>query len=104
VYSKEPVQQVLAFLAWKMHVCVAYHFNNNTSITILQIKGLRGHDLCYQLFVADIFVRFSNIMFLRLIGIPMATKSAALIADLFYTAICRKCMHVSHIILIATQT
>jgi len=48
---------------------------------------LRGHDLCYQLFVADIFVRFGNIMFLRLIGIPMGTKSAALIADLFYTAI-----------------
>jgi len=26
-------------------------------------------------------------MFLRLIGIPKGTKSAALIADLFYTAI-----------------
>jgi hypothetical protein len=43
-----------------------------------------GHDLCYQLFVADIFVRFGNIMFLRLIGISMGTKSAALIADLLY--------------------
>jgi hypothetical protein len=48
---------------------------------------LRGHDLCYQLFVTDIFVRFGNIMFLRLIGIPMGTKGAALIANLFYIAI-----------------
>jgi hypothetical protein len=51
-----------------------------------------------QLFVADIFVRFGNIMFLRLIGIPMATKSAALIADLFYTAICTHCLDYSTII------
>jgi hypothetical protein len=42
---------------------------------------VRGHDLCYQLFVADICVRFGNIMFLRLIGIPIGTKSADLIAD-----------------------
>ena len=37
-------------------------------------------------------------MFLRLIGIPMATKSAALIADLFYTAICTHCLDYSTII------
>ena len=28
MYSKEPVQQVLGFLAWKMHARVAYHFNS----------------------------------------------------------------------------
>ena len=37
MYSKEPVQQVIGFLAWKMHARVAYHFNSNTNITILQI-------------------------------------------------------------------
>jgi hypothetical protein len=39
-----------------------------------------------SIFFADIFVRFGNIMFLRLIGIPMETKSAARIADFFDTA------------------
>jgi hypothetical protein len=28
MYSKEPVQHVLGFLAWQMHALVAYHFNS----------------------------------------------------------------------------
>ena len=65
---------------------------------------LREHDLCYQLFVADIFVRFGNIIFLRHIGIPMGTKSAALIVDLFYTAISTYWLDYSTIIDAAINT
>jgi hypothetical protein len=36
MYSKEPVQQVLGFLAWKMYARVTYHFISNTNIKILQ--------------------------------------------------------------------
>ena len=36
MYSKEPVQQVLGFLAWKMYARVTYHCNNSTNIKILQ--------------------------------------------------------------------
>jgi hypothetical protein len=91
MYSKEPVQQVLGFLVWKMHARVAYLFNSNTTIKILLIK-VSFHitqSMIYAIncILQTLFVCFGNIMFLRLIGIPMGTKSAALIADLFYTAI-----------------
>ena len=44
--------------------------------------NLWGHGLCYQLFARQQFCLFGNKVFRQIVGIPMATLCASLVADM----------------------
>jgi len=59
MYSKEPVQQVLGFLAWKMHARVAYHFNSNTNPTD---KGQFSHHSILLIYITVVLRQMKQVI------------------------------------------